>query len=735
MQNLYLPNKCFGAVIRHLGISHHPFCLPVLIVVITIFAYLCSVENRFVYDDKFTITNNYLISSWSKIPALLTNEYFNVSGELSYRPVVTFSYFIDYALWHENPIGYHSTNIFFHCINAVLLYYLLSHFFKDSKEGRGTAALWKLKQFDNITVEKKSLFAFLATLLFCLHPLLTEAVNAISYREDLIMTTGYFAAFYFYRMACQGRIPILWYALSLFCYSIGLFSKEMAVTLPLVIVLYDIVIRGNLTLRYKQIFYYTGYVLVTVFYILVRFIFLHNPAESAISYPQNSIIMNFLLMTKVVASYIKLHFFPLNLSADYVVPFSHSVFDASFTVSFLLIISVIIITYRLYYYSRILFFSVLWFFVTLLPVLNLVPIENIMAERYLYVPIVGFCITGSLLLCHIPKIKTQSVMLKKMCSVAPVVIILSGYSWQTCQRSKVWKNDATLWSETIVRSPQSSRAHNNLGIKYKQMGYIEEAIREYKTAIRIRPEYSEAYGNLANIYMNKGLGKYDKKVHLEKTNNITEAQSKEACLKDAIRAYKKAIKIDPLNEIAHFNLGVTYGKLGLFDNAEAEYKNSIRINGHNPHPHNNLGNIYEDRGLFQKAMAEYKRAQSIDPNNAIAWNNIGNISFKKRDFDKALMAYKRAVQKNQAGIVFHENLANTYTKKGLTDKAIAEFERIIRLQPENPKYYVKLITLYWNFKKNSDKAVFYLKKLSALQPDQKEEIDKMIRKLKKEASK
>lgn len=97
-------------------------------------------------------------------------------------------------------------------------------------------------------------------------------------------------------------------------------------------------------------------------------------------------------MSKVLASYIKLLFFPINLNAVYVVQHATSPVEISFILSLLLIVSVIVITYRLFFCSRILFFSVLWFSIALLPVMNIIPIENIMAERYLYIPLVGFCI-------------------------------------------------------------------------------------------------------------------------------------------------------------------------------------------------------------------------------------------------------------------------------------------------------------------------------------------------------
>lgn len=250
----------------------------------------------------------------------------------------------------------------------------------------------------------------MASLIFCTHPLLAEAVNAISYREDLLASTFYFPAFLFYLMASQQKSHF-WYTISLVCYFMGLFSKETTITLPALIIMYDFLCGGKTRFTYKIIRYYTGYFLMSVFYLLLRFVFFHNPVESGILYPQGSLWVNVLTMSKVLASYIKLLFFPIDLNADYVVPYTSFLTEISFILSLLLIISAMVITYRLFFCSKILFFSVLWFFIALLPVTNIIPIENIMAERYLSIPLVGFCILGGVLLHKISTIDIKKKVL------------------------------------------------------------------------------------------------------------------------------------------------------------------------------------------------------------------------------------------------------------------------------------------------------------------------------------
>jgi len=706
-------------------------CPLIIIIAVSTLVYLNTLGNGFAYDDKFTITNNYLIRSWHKIPAVFTRDYFAASGELSYRPVVTLSYFLDYSLWHLNPAGYHLTNLFFHSLNAVLLFFLfvrLPHI-TGNEPGKETELLpFQKSKVPTLRTETlKITIAFIASLIFCIHPVLTEAVNSISYREDIMAATFYFAAFLFYLLT-QQRGSALWYTASLTCYFMGLFSKEMTITLPALMVLYDFLSQGKSRLISKAIRYYIGYIAVSVFYISLRFVFLHNPTESYIPYPQNSLWVNFLTMSKVIASYLTLLFFPANLNADYVIPSTLSPAEIPFIVSFLLLIATGVIAYRLFSYSRVLCFYLLWFFVALLPVMNIVPIENIMAERYLYIPLAGFCMLGSQLLNFIPASFTKPNFLKSY-SLPLIVVILVGFSGQTCSRARIWFDELSLWSTTIINSPQSSRAHNNLGVLYKKMGFMDAAIQEYETAIKIRPDYSEAHGNLGNAYMDKDVSVVDKLIASAVHKNLAKAYADEGYFKGAIAEYKKSIAISPFNEIAHFNLGVTYGKLGLTSNAEIEYENALRINGNNPHAHNNLGNIYEDKGLLEKALTEYKLSLSIDPTSAITHNNVGNIYFKKEMLDEAILEYKLAIKNAQSGIVYHENLANTCMKKGLIEEAIAAYESLIGMRPNNSQYYTNVITLYWNHKKDAEKTVFYLRKLSEIEPGQREAINKMIEKL------
>ena len=252
-----------------------------LIIALPLIAFLNTLDNTFVYDDVFTITDNYFIREWGNFPALFTDDYFKYSGEVTYRPAVTFSYFIDYSLWHLNPAGFHLTNILLHAVNVVLVYLLVS------------------------AISRSRTTAFLTSTLFALHPILTEAINGISYREDLLATTFFLgSALLFIQSAIsnqQSKIRNYLYPLSLFSYLLALCSKEVAITLPLIIFLLDWLRGDRSRIKKNTIKYYIGFIVVSGFYLFLRFVWFHNPVEKQLTYPDNSFLVSLLTMPKIFA--------------------------------------------------------------------------------------------------------------------------------------------------------------------------------------------------------------------------------------------------------------------------------------------------------------------------------------------------------------------------------------------------------------------------------------------------
>ena len=679
----------------------------ILLFTITFITYANSLQNGFVYDDVFTITDNYFIRDWGNFPAFFTDDYFKYSGEVTYRPVVTFSYFIDYSLWHLNPTGFHLTNILLHAVTGALVYLLVS------------------------AVSRSRTTAFLTSTLFALHPILTEAVNGISYREDLFATIFFLSSILLFKQSAihnpQSKIRNYLYPLSLFSYLLALCSKEVAITLPLIIFLLDWLLEDKSRIKKNTIKYYIGFILVSGFYLFLRFAWFHNPVEKQLTYPDNSFLVSLLTMPKIFCSYVKLLFFPMHFNAEYIIAHTKTPFAATFILSIIFLSVIGVITYRFYDYSKRLFFFMLWFFVILAPMMNIIPIANIMAERYLYLPSVGFCAILAYITIGIwrqiyvfiyfentplpqgerelfPSSPTlndhpltsyplmggegegdkfsSSFVSKRFLNISHlfktvlitclILIIAIPYSLTTIKRNKVWIDPFTFWSKTVEDSPNSSRAHNNLGMIYNQDGKTDLAICEFQKAIAIEP--------------------------------------------------------DPEY---HHNLGMAYQKKGMKEEALQEYLHVLAINPNSALTHNNMGNILVDKGRIDEGILKFKDAVRLKPNYYDAHYNLGLAYFKKGLLDASIDEFKLAIHYEPDHAEAHSCLGTAYANKGQFDKAILEIEEAIRQKPNYPNAYKNLGIIYLNHKKDIQKALYCFNEFLRLDPKNREagNIRKTIEKL------
>ncbi|MCF6153824.1 MAG: tetratricopeptide repeat protein [Candidatus Brocadia sp.] len=659
-----------------------------ILAVISVAVFINTLSNTFVYDDSATIVNNNLIKNWKNLHSIFSFHYFILSGELSYRPVVTLSYFIDYFLWGLNPAGFHLTNILIQTANTVLFYVFLKK------------------------VTKVETVAFVSTLLFITHPILTETVNSISYREDILAALFFLIAFVLFlkideKSLTRGKF-FTYYAGSLFSCLLSLFSKEMAVTFPIMLMLFNVFSATpasplrSMIKRAKGV--YIGYFLITGFYLFIRFV-LFRHAYIRLDQTQQGLFV----MVKVIASYIKLLFFPFNLNADYVVP-SVTAGIPSFIISVLFVITTVILLIRLCQNNKEHGFFLSWFFVTLLPVLNIIPIGNIMAERYLYIPIMGFCGAIGILIknCTLKKNFTT------IC-LGTVIVIFSGTS---VHRNGIWRDELTLWHSTVNREPNSTRAHHNLGVVHSLKGFYDYAEFKYKKTLEINPRDVESHYNLGNAYERKGMPdtaikeyqealRYNP-VYADAYNNLGGIYKNKRFFGRAIEFYKKAIQCNPFNPYYYNNLGLAYHENKLYKEAITEFRRTLQIDSGISTTHNNLGNTYKEMGNFGEALTEFKTALKLDPANADTHNNLGVVYIGTEQFDKAINEFDTAIQIDPKLANVHNNLGIAYAQKGYLDRAVNELNEAVARGFDNADVHNNLAGIYLT-KGSTDNAIAELK--------------------------
>ncbi len=619
-------------VLRQTG--HHLLSIS-LILIISIAIYSNTLKNGFVFDDEITIVNNTMVKNFSNISKLVMKEYFSTSGEMSYRPVVTLTYFIDYAIYGLKPYGYHLTNLILHAINGVILYIFITLLFKPSQ-----SSSFNLQSSIFRPIHWMGAPQLLISLLFITHPVLTEAVNAISFREDLLCFLFYISALILYIKLKDesSKLKTAIFSLQLLAlsfYLLALLSKEMAITFPLIIYLYEWIynsptkenrglvplnkggIKGVVLNIVQFLFnrYTIGYIAITIFYLYLRFYLFLNPSGDDIKVW--SLYERLMTIPYLILKYLLLLIAPVSLSADYVIAPIKSLSSPVFIFLSLLLISLFIMTYMLGRKDKNISFGIFFFFITLIPVYNIFPLFNPLAERYLYLPLTGFILV---IFSIIQNISGKYESKRFYIPIFFIIIIISIHSLLVVKRNVIWMDNYSLWYETAKMMPENSRAHNNLGNIYFKQGRLDEAINEYLTALKLDP-YTEAYKNLGIAY------------------------SKQGRLDEAIKAYLTALKIRPDDAGSYFNLGFTYFKQGLLNEAIRAYQTVLRLR----------------------------------PNFIEAHYYLALTYFKQGRLDEAIKAYQSTLKLIPDDVEIHYNLGIAYWKKGLEDEAYNELEIALKL--------------------------------------------------------
>lgn len=646
-------------------ISHR--LMIVLIPLVALIGYFPTLRAPFIYDDKSLIVENESIKSLAHPERFfIERKSFSAKNDfIIYRPLATLSFALNYALGKFNPMGYHLVNLLLHAINGILLFYLLR------------------------LILKNSLLSLIAALLFVCHPLQTEAISWISGRCN-----GLFLLFYLLSFICfvrwrQGERAMTGYFISLAGYALALLSKEMAVLLPAVLLVYDyhFLPRNTVSIK-KQIKIYLPFLFIAVAYLLIRYNVLGRTSQTG--YWGGGIFPTVLTMSKaVVFWYLQLAFLPVRLSVDHLVPLSFSIREPWVLISFLVILGIAIGTMLLYKRNRYLSFGVFWFFLNFLPVSNLIPLQAIAAERFLYLPIIGFLIVlvwgiHRLVTNHAPPNLNRPALL----TIFPGLLVF--YSAVSIHRNFQWADEYAFWSSTLKVSPCSVPAHINLGLWYHEKGEYDKAVEEYLIAIKYDPNRAIAHSNLGDTYQKKGL--YAEAIReyviaagitpdlFEAYNNSGNAYKRQGNFAQAIEQYKKAIEVRPDYVDAHFNLGVTYDAAGQADRAINEYLRAIELRPAYAQAYNNVAVVYMKLGKLTEAINYYEAAVKADYSYIPAHYNLA-LTYESVDPEKMIAELKVVISLDSTFAQAHYNLGVAYERKGMYPQAAEAYQKEIEVNP------------------------------------------------------
>jgi len=572
-------------------------------------------------DDVYIINNPYVASGMTYRNIIWA--FTSVDTEY-WHPVTWLSYMMDVELYGMNPRGHHLTNVAIHTVSSVLLLLLLC---------RMTGALWRS--------------AFVA-FLFALHPQHVESVAWAVERKDVLSAFFCFLTLLIYAEYAEKRKPAM-YGLALLSFMLGLMSKPMLVTLPVLMLLLDywpldrlregeqnsgfrqLLVRVMPLIQEKVPFFACSLLsgLITLYS--------HNKAGAVSKFTMQSFQLCLENALLAYVKYIGKTVWPHNLAIVYPFPFPIPFWQVISSLFILLLISVAVIrTGRRYPYILTGWF---WFVVTLVPVIGLINagLQVAMADRFSYIPHIGLFMMLSWGAAELTEgVKYRQALLALLAGM--VITASAAASWR---QLGYWKDSITLYRHTLQVTTKNYIIHHNLGLALASNGDFDAAIREYQEALRGNPADPDSHRNLGAAYQGKGD------------------------LDAAIREYQEAIRLAADSLDAHYNLAVAFDTKGDLEAAIHEYQEVFRINPDHFPAHNNLGAVLARKGDLPGAIHEFSEAIRLNHDDAMAHNNLGSVLAQKGDLDGAIREFREAVRINPAYAKAHNNLATAIAQKEL----------------------------------------------------------------------
>jgi len=632
-------------------------------------AYSNSFHSGLVFDNASVIGQDPRIrqATLENVASILRGgyRYTNTTAGL-YRPLTTFTYLVNYAVLGDaaRPPGYHWVNLAIHAVNVALVYALGILIFGEAAPAWALAAIWGL------------------------HPLLTESVTNIVGRADLLAAFGVLAGLLCHvrGASAAGRRRLAWLVGIAAAQAVGILSKESAVVLPAIMLLYDLAWPGHTTWRLRAPAYGAPALPLAAFLYLrgqlhlpMLIPFADNPLVHAGFWTAR------LTAVKVIGKLLWLFLWPARLSADYsynAVPlfaWGANWEDAKALIALAVCVGAGLLAtiwaVRGQRAGKPLIFFLAFFFVAVSPTSNLLLfIGSIMAERFLYLPAVG--LAGCLVATIFALGRRNSLRRPAMARIAwaGLGVLCLALAARTYARNFDWQDDLSLWTSAVNNCPESAKAHYNLAKTLEVLpGRLPEAIAEYRVSLRIDPDHADVHNNLANALSATPGG-----------------------LPQSLAEYRSALRIDPNRAEPHNNLANALARMpGRLPEAIAEYRAALRIRPDSAEVHYNLANaLLRLPGRLAEAIDEYRTALRIDPDHADAHTNLGNAlaTFPGR-LSEAIAEYRAAVRIQPDSAGAHISLANALstTPAGLSE-AIAEYQRALRIRPDNAEAHYDLGT-------------------------------------------
>jgi protein O-mannosyl-transferase len=565
--------------------SKRLYLIPLLILTLVFFAYMPSLKNQFTnWDDPEYVLSNPMINNLSSenIKRIFSEYWMG-----NYHPLTMLSLSLDYYFGNLEPANYHRTNLILHLANTLLVFIFVYLLFQKNE------------------------IATIVSVLFGVHTIHVESVAWVSERKDVLYTFFFlFSLILYLRYVKEDKTKFYWFSLVLFFLSI--LSKGMAVSFTISLITIDFFLGRNLKDK-KVILEKIPFLILSVIFGIVAIIAqgLDPNAEGIAHY---NIFLRLIFACYGFVNYFIKLILPFNLSPFYPYPDRNNLSLVFWLCPFIALGIAGLIIYSLRKRKDI-FFGFSFFLINVFLVLQLLPVGRaIMADRYVYIPSVGFFI---MIAAGYQWLVEKNPPLK-----AVLIGVLSAYaillSILTYQHSKVWMDGISLWKDALKKNP-SDVAYNKLGAAYVKPKEYQKAMEYFNKAIVLNPEYSQAYNNRAAA--NICLHRYEA----------------------AIPDFDKAIALNPEYSLAYVGRGVAKLTLKKYEASISDFNNAISLDPAQANFYYNRGSFWYDINKPDKALADYDKALSIDPFYTGALNDRGLIKRRLKDYEGAMKDFNKAI--------------------------------------------------------------------------------------------
>ncbi|MDB6022609.1 MAG: Tetratricopeptide 2 repeat protein [Pedosphaera sp.] len=655
------------------------------------------------YDDAQYLTQNLRVQSgltWDSAAWSFTTGYAS-----NWHPMTWLSHMLDWQIYGAKAGGHHLTGVVFHAANTALLFLLLR---------RLTGAFWRC--------------IFVAAL-FAWHPLHVESVAWVAERKDVL--SAFFGLLTLLAYAHHARkfpAPHFCfrggYGLALFFFALGLMSKPMLVSLPLLLLLLDYWPLNRVSSQFPVFNFRLWLALVrekipllilSAASCAVTFLVQKN-GHSVQSLEILSLRERAANALVAYVRYLEKLLWPVNLSIVY--PYSRQLPVMEVAAAAILLALVCWVAWRFRSRHPWLIVGWAWFVVTLVPVIGLVQVGGAaMADRYSYLPSIGLFLAIAW--------EAGRAGLGRVALGALAALALAGCLVGTSRQLRYWQNSETLFAHAIAVTKDNALAQCNLGSALIEQGRKAEAAEHLKEALRINQDFPEAINIMAKFLADAGKGR--EAVNLLETAlrrnpdcalehlQLGTILYQEGRLDEAAASFRSAVRINPGLDKAHADLGILLAGQGRADEAIAEFQSALASEPNNAYAHNGLGRILESRGNLAGAAAQYSSALQAKPDFADAHDNLGAVLGAQKQFSEAERHFQAALKIQPDFAEAHYNYGNVFAAQGRLTEAAAQYAAAVSGQPDYLEAHFNL-ALALNQTSHAAEAITHYRAVLRLKP-------------------